>query len=134
MSEWLDLFEKIGVPSGIAGFIILVAVVGDSLLKRFAESRRADGEDSREERRLLASDQADFRRSLIEQNQSLRGQMQASHEALERSVSRQLDAERRVADLQITIARLASVLVKSGVTVPADITGATAGDVHLGSP
>lgn len=118
MEELLVVLKDLGVPSGVAGMFIFLAMAADKLIRSRTEGRKLVEEGDRAERLMLSSDQAAFRKSMFDQIDTLRLQLQDCRTMVEGAVARHLDAERRVVEFQLTIARLAAALIASGVTLP----------------
>lgn len=118
MGELASILKQLGIPAGVAGFIISAALFGDRLLARYAENQKAKSEESRAERQMLSTDQAEFRRSLLSQTEQLKQQLALAQQNADSATARHLDAERRVVEFQLTIARLAAILISNGVQLP----------------
>lgn len=118
MSDVLTLLQALGLPTGVAAGVVLGILVSGAILKRRGEQAKARGEESRAERQLLASDQAAFRKALFDQITTLQKELVETRGAEDAAVARYMNAERRVVEFQLTIARLAAALIASGVTLP----------------
>lgn len=130
MGEILTLLQDLGLPTGVAAGIVLGVIAAGAILKRRAEGAKAHGDESRAERQLLTSDQAAFRQSLFSQIATLQKELSDSREAEDAAVARHMEAERRVVESQLALARLAAALIASGVTLPSSAVA----DLGISSP
>lgn len=129
--DWLmPLLEKAGIPTGICALIVIGTIGADRILRRFAVNSREEGESNRAERVLLSTEQASFRASLMAQLEQQAKVIDALQADLQISADRCADADRRVVDFQMTIARMAASLIRSGLTLPT----ATLAEIGMAAP
>ncbi len=67
---------------------------------------------------MLSTDQDNLCRAMLTQVDQLRAQVTTQAAALDAAAARHLDYERRITEFQITIARLAALLITHNVPLP----------------